>query len=165
VVPAWSAVLGALNRPFQILVVNDGSTDGTAAALARLAARVPNLRVLTHDAPRGFGASLRTALAEATQPLLLYAGIDSQYTPSDIRPMLERIELRDEVFGKQPDLINGCRAGQPRPAALRAAGGAWGLFWRVFAGLPIAETPPWYGWAEWWYKAARGGCSGCRWPT
>ena len=32
VLPAWGAVLTNLNRPFEILVVNDGSTDGTAAA-------------------------------------------------------------------------------------------------------------------------------------
>src|SRR5438477_6024694 len=103
VLPAWGAVLSALNRPFEIIVVNDGSTDTTAEVLQKRAANVPHLRVLKHDARKGFGACLRSALAEAKQPLLLYAGVDYPYTPSDIKPMLERIELRDEVFGKQPD--------------------------------------------------------------
>lgn len=151
--PAWGQVLGTLNRPFQLLVVNDGSTDGTAPVLEKLGGRVPHLRTLTHDTPRGFGACLRTALAEATQPLFLYAGLDGQYTPADIRPMLERIELRDEVFGKQPDLISGARAGQPRPALVRWLGGAWKVFWRVAAGLPITDSPPWYGWGAWWSRA------------
>ncbi|MBY0458629.1 MAG: glycosyltransferase [Gemmataceae bacterium] len=151
--PAWGALLGALNRPFQILAVDDGSTDGTGAALAKLAGRVPNLKVLAHEAPRGFGACVRTALAESTQPLFLYAGITAHYTPTDIRPMLERIELRDEVFGKQPDLISGFRAGQPRPAVVTYLGGAWKLFWRVFSGLPMPPAVPWYGWDAWWYKA------------
>lgn len=150
--PAWGILLTNLNRPVQLIVVNDGSTDGTAELLKKLATRVSHLLVLTHESRRGFGASLRTALAEATQPLFLYAGIDAQYTPGDIRPMLERIELRDEVFGKQPDLISGFRAGQPRPRSLKVLGGAWDVFWRVFAGLPITDSPPWYDWGTWWYK-------------
>ncbi len=154
--PAWGVLLNNLNRPFQLVVVNDGSTDGTAAVLGKLGSRVPHLRVLTHDTRRGFGACLRTALAEATQPLFLYAGIDGQYTPSDLRPMLERIELRDEVFGKQPDLISGFRAGQPRPPLVAWGGAVWKLFWRVFAGLPVTDPPPWYGWGPWWYRVRAG---------
>jgi glycosyltransferase involved in cell wall biosynthesis len=150
--PAWGAVLSNLNRPFEILVVNDGSTDATAATLDKLAARVPKLRVLTHETRRGFGACLRTALAEVNHPLFMYAGVDYPYTPTDIKPMLDRVELRDEVLGKQPDLISGFRAGQPRPTLVIGLAWAWKLFWRAFAGLPIAEMPPWYSWGEWWYK-------------
>ncbi len=156
VLPAWGAVLNNTGRPFEILAVNDGSTDGTAAALQKLAARVPHLRVLTHDTRRGFGACLRTALAEAKHPLFMYAGVDYPYTPTDIRPMLERIELRDEILGKQPDLISGARAGQPQPFLVKYISAAWKLFWRVFAGLPIVESPPWYGWGEWWYRVRVG---------
>ena len=156
VLPAWGAVLTNLGRPFEILVVNDGSTDGTAAALDKLAGRVPHLSVLKHDARRGFGACLRTALAEAKYPLFLYAGVDYPYTPTDIKPMLERIDLRDELLGQQPDLISGARAGQPQPFLVKYLSGAWKLFWRVFAGLPVMESPPWYGWGEWWYRARVG---------
>ena len=156
VLPAWGAVLTNLGRPFEILVVNDGSTDGTAAALDKLAGRVPHLSALTHDTRRGFGACLRTALAEARHPLFLYAGVDYPYTPTDIKPMLERIDLRDELLGKPPDLISGARAGQPRPLSVKYVGGTWKLFWRVFAGLPVMESPPWYGWGEWWYRVRVG---------
>jgi glycosyltransferase involved in cell wall biosynthesis len=156
VLPAWGAVLTNLNRPFEILVVDDGSTDGTAAALESLAKRVPHMRVICHETQRGFGACLRDALAEAKHPLLMYAGADYPYTPTDIKPMLERIDLRDEILGKQPDLISGARVGQPRPTAVVLTSGAWKLFWRVFAGLPISDPLPWYGWSEWWYRARVG---------
>jgi glycosyltransferase involved in cell wall biosynthesis len=156
VLPAWGAVLNGLNRPFEILVVNDGSTDTTAAVLEKRVTNVPHLRALAHDTHRGFGACLRTALAEATQPLFMYAGVDYPYTPTDIRPMLERIELRDEILGKQPDLISGARAGRERPAIVSWTSSAWQLFWRVFAGLPMTESPPWYGWGEGWYRVRVG---------
>jgi glycosyltransferase involved in cell wall biosynthesis len=156
VLPAWGAVLTNLNRPFEILVVNDASTDGTAAALESLAKRVPGLRVLTHDTRRGFGSCLRTALADAKHPLLHYSGVDYPYTPTDIKPMLERIDLRDELLGKQPDLISGFRVGQPRPTAVVLASWSWKLFWRAFAGLPISDSLPWYGWGEWLYRARVG---------
>src|SRR5438132_624949 len=115
VLPAWGAVLSGLNRPFEIIVVNDGSTDTTAAVLERRLMNVPRLRLITHEARCGFGACVRNALANTTQPLFLYAGVDYPYTPTDIRVMLDRIELRDEVFGKRPDLISGARAGEQRP--------------------------------------------------
>ena len=150
--PAWGAVLNGLNRPFEILVVNDGSTDTTASVLEKRVTNVPHLRVLKHDATRGFGACLRTALAEVKHALLLYAGVDYPYTPADIKPMLERIEIRDEFLGKQPDLVSGARAGQPEPDLVTYGGGAWKLFWRIFAGLPMTESPPWYGWGEWLYR-------------
>jgi glycosyltransferase involved in cell wall biosynthesis len=153
VLPAWGAVLKNLNRPFEILVVNDGSTDATAEVLQRRAGNVPQLRALAHDSRRGFGACLRTALEEAKQPLLLYTAVDYPYTPGDVRSMLERIELRDEVFGKQPDLISGARTGLTRPLPVKYAGLAWRLFWRAFAGLPMVEPLPWYGWGQWWYRA------------
>lgn len=152
VLPAWGQVLTNLNRPFEIIVVNDGSTDTTAEVLEKRAGNVPHLRVLKHDTQRGFGACLCTALAEVKQPLFMYVGVDYPYTAADIRPMLERIELRDEVFGKQPDLISGSRSGQERPPLVTWMGHVWKIFWRIFAGLPINESPPWYGWDEWWYR-------------
>ncbi len=156
VLPAWGHVLNGLNRPFEIIVVNDGSTDDTATVLEKRITNVPHLRVLKHDTRRGFGACLRTALAAATQPLFMYAGVDYPYTPSDIKPMLERIELRDAILGKQPDLISGARAGQEPPTLVTWIGGAWKWFWRVFAGLPMSPSLPWYGWSEWWYRARVG---------
>src|SRR6186713_1304252 len=45
---------------YELVIVNDGSTDGTAEILAQCAAEDPNLRVVTHVINRGYGAALKT---------------------------------------------------------------------------------------------------------
>jgi len=150
ILPGWRVVLEKTGRGFEILVVDDGSTD--APAVERVATREPHTRVLRHDARRGFGKCLRTALAETRHPLFFYTALDYPYTPSDIRTLLERIEVRDEFLNRQPDLISGCRTGLAAPALLTWGTQVWRLFWRAFGGLPIPDPTPWHGWPAFWYR-------------
>jgi len=151
---AWADVLGKSGRDYEILVVDDGSTDATPAVLEKLTAgRVKHVRVLKHDRHRGYGASLRSALEHAKYPLFLYTALDYPYSPADLRPMLDRIEVRDEVFGRQPDLISGCRTGRPAPAAVVWLGRSWRGFWRVAAGMHLQPLPAWPGLREYLYGA------------
>jgi glycosyltransferase involved in cell wall biosynthesis len=151
-IPAYGEVVGKLGRAVEILVVDDGSIDGTLAAAEQLANRHPYLRVLRHETPRGYGACIRTALSETTHPLFFYTALDYPYTPGNLRLLLERIDVRDDILGKQPDLISGCRTGLPTPAVVKWLGRGWRLFWRIFAGMPIQEPPPWHGWREFCYR-------------
>src|SRR5262245_1526460 len=145
----WRVALEKLGRGFELLVVDDASTDSTAE---KLPGREPRARVIRHDTRKGFGACLRTALAEAKHPLFFYTALDYPYTPSDIRTLLDRINLTDEILGKQPDLISGCRTGLPTPAVVKWSGRAWRLFWRLFAGMPINDPAPWHGWPAFRYR-------------
>ena len=146
VVPAWGDALARLGRDYEILVVNDGSTDTTSAILEKLAGgRVKHLNVLKHDSHKGFGASLRTALEQAKHPLFFYTALDYPYAPHDLAKLLQRIEVRDAVLGKQPDLVSGCRTGRPTPGPIAIFGKAWRLLWRVALGLQLEPLPAWPG--------------------
>lgn len=151
-IPAWGVTLEKTGRTFQIVIVDDGSTDATTEIATKLSAKVRHTRLIRHESRKGYGASLRTALAETTTPLLFYTAVDYPYTPTDLNNLLTRIELRDEILHKQPDLISGCRTGLSTPTAVHWVGKVWKLFWRVFAGLPITEELPWHGWPTFWYS-------------
>jgi dolichol-phosphate mannosyltransferase len=84
----------------QILVVNDGSTDRTAAILARH----PELTVLTHPHNRGYGAALMSAFAYAIDQdidVLVTMDCDGQHEPARIPVLLEAIHDADIVSGSR----------------------------------------------------------------
>lgn len=72
----------------EILVCDDGSRDGTAAAIAEVARRAPELRVFTHPENRGKGAAIRTLLAHATGDCVLILDADLEYEIEDAVPLL-----------------------------------------------------------------------------
>src|SRR5262245_50286178 len=76
---AWLRELDRLERPYELFVIDDASTDGTAAAADRLAASRPAVRIFRHEKRQGFGACLRTGLVAAQHPLLIYTACDYPY--------------------------------------------------------------------------------------
>ena len=81
----------ARKRIHRYAVVNDGSKDDTAVALARLEEQFPNLAVINHDGNRGYGEAektlLRFALREGAEVgIVLHS--DGQYSPEKIPEML-----------------------------------------------------------------------------
>jgi glycosyltransferase involved in cell wall biosynthesis len=148
VVSAWASYLDKRDRDDELILVDDGSTDGTAERAAALGERYPRLVVLRHEQPRGEGAALRTALAAARRPLLFYTLCDPHYQPGDL----------DRLLAKRPDparpdleidhvhLASGCRIRGPVPLPLRALGLLWRVFCRIVFAHWLARPPGWLGW-------------------
>src|SRR5262245_39071464 len=72
VVRSWVAVLDERKQPYEILLLDDGSSDATRVQAENLALQLPQLHVLHHATCRGLGAALRTGIAAAKHPLLFY---------------------------------------------------------------------------------------------
>jgi glycosyltransferase involved in cell wall biosynthesis len=86
----------------EIVLVDDGSTDGTRALLRDLETD-PFLRILYHDKNQGKGAALRTGFQGATGDVILIQDADLEYNPKEYPALLEPIQagLADVVYGSR----------------------------------------------------------------
>jgi glycosyltransferase involved in cell wall biosynthesis len=92
----------AVPLDMEVLVVDDGSRDGTRELLVGLSRRLP-IRALYHDVNHGKGRAVRTALAEATGEIVIVQDGDLEYDPEDYPKLIAPI-LRGEtnvVYGSR----------------------------------------------------------------
>jgi glycosyltransferase involved in cell wall biosynthesis len=151
VVNDWLTYLQGLERDWELLLVDDGSSDGTAASADTLAKQSPRLRVLKHATHQGEGSALRTAVAQARFPLLFYALCDPRYRPSQLNSMLVETQQGNPDVPPCPlidtvHLTVGYHAGVRGPWAFWMLGLAWRAFSYLLFSVSLPRLPGWLGW-------------------
>jgi glycosyltransferase involved in cell wall biosynthesis len=102
----------ATKLPSEIIVVDDGSKDGTRDLLAGFDGK-EKVRVILHEKNQGKGAAVRTGLAAATGEILLVQDADLEYDPRDYPTLLKPLEENNA------DVVYGSRfLGGPRRVAM-----------------------------------------------
>ncbi len=109
IIPRILTALGGSRGEAEVLVVDDASTDGTAAA-----ARAAGARVVTHPYNLGNGAAVKTGIRNARGELVLLMDADGQHRPEDIPRLLAETGTYDLVVGAR---TAGSHAGAHRLAA------------------------------------------------
>lgn len=88
---------------FEILVVDDGSTDTTASEVRRVLPDAPHTRLLRHETNRGYGAALRTGFEAARFELVAFTDADCQFDLSELAALARRAGEVPVVVGRRVD--------------------------------------------------------------
>jgi glycosyltransferase involved in cell wall biosynthesis len=101
-------VASRLTPDFEVIVVNDGSSDATAGICDELARTYPQVRVIHHAHNRGYGGALRTGFAAATKELVAYTDGDAQYDPAELAVLWNQLT-------PEADMVNGYKISRSDP--------------------------------------------------
>jgi len=104
----------ARERGYEVIVIDDGSTDGTVGVASRHGAKL-----VSHPLNKGYGASLKTGIRNATHDLILMMDSDGQHDQSMIDRVLEHAERYDMVVGARTKMV-GIRAPGKKLLAITA---------------------------------------------
>lgn len=90
-------------RDFELVIVDDGSTDKTPRLIEELAARDSRVVAARHERPRGKGSALRTGFALASGDVLVVLDADLEYLPSELPALLRPLDegYADVVYGSR----------------------------------------------------------------
>jgi glycosyltransferase involved in cell wall biosynthesis len=97
-----------LTPDYEVIVVNDGSSDATAAVADELARTYPQVRVIHHPKNRGYGGALQTGIRSATKELIFYTDGDAQYDPGELSLLWSHLT-------PEADLANGYKISRSDP--------------------------------------------------
>lgn len=124
--------LKKLKLAYEIIIVNDGSTDATGEIAERLARENPNIRVIHHPKNLGYGEALKSGFYNARYDTIVYTDGDGQFDFSEVTKFLEEIGDHDVVIGY--------RIKRQDPFLRRLFGKGWKLTLRAIFGLTLKDV-------------------------
>lgn len=124
-------VLEDLRADYEVLVVNDGSSDETGRIADRIAAANPRIRVIHHPRNLGYGAALQSGFRGATRELVFYTDGDGQFDLNEMPPLLPLI--------REYDIVSCFRIDRQDPAFRKASGWLWTRFTGLLFSLNLRD--------------------------
>ena len=123
-----SEVAQTLDREYEIILVNDGSSDRTGEIGRQLEEHVPHFRLVEHYPNRGYGGALKAGFDAATKDLIAFYPADAQFDFGEIERLLEAVEEQDA------DVVCGYRFNRQDNAVRKLNAFGWNMVVRLFFG-------------------------------
>lgn len=124
-------VLEKVTNTWEIIIVNDGSKDGTRKVAEKLSKNDKRIRVINHKVNRGYGGALKTGFKAAKYPWVAFTDSDGQFDFSEIEKLI--------VHKDKADLILGYRLQRADSLARKIYTFIWALIPRVIFGMKVKD--------------------------
>ena len=130
--PVAIAAFEATGRSFEVVVVDDGSSDRTAEVVREWGARDPRVRLVQHSANAGYGAALRSGFREALGQWVMFTDADFQFDLKEVGRLLAHVHAYD--------IVAGYRSPRRDPWNRRLNAWAWGRLVNATFDLRIRDV-------------------------
>ena len=121
-----------LSGDWEVIVIDDGSSDGSRELLLKLQHQVPQLKLVMHEKNRGYGGALRSGFKAATKNLIFYTDGDGQYDVKELPFLWEKLD-------NDIDIVNGYKIKRSDPAHRIIIGWIYQEVMRLVFWLPIRD--------------------------
>lgn len=129
---ARSALLDSVDE-FEIIVVDDGSSDGSSTALDGLREEVPELIIVRHATNRGYGGALISGFGASTKQWIFYTDGDAQYDASELVRCIDAVH-------PNTDVVQGWKLQRGDPWYRKAIGRGYHHAVRLLFNLHVRDT-------------------------
>ena len=116
---------------FEVLIINDGSTDGTRELADQLAERFPQVRALHHAVNRGYGGAVKTGIASCTLDWIFFTDGDGQFDVGELPKLL--------AHAAENDAVVGYRINRQDPQHRKLFAFCWGQLIRLLFGFKVRD--------------------------
>jgi glycosyltransferase involved in cell wall biosynthesis len=127
------AILPSVTDDYEVLVINDGSSDGTASLLDELSKEDSHVKPIHHETNRGYGGALQSGFANATKEFVFYTDGDGQY---DVRELTRLLPLMKPGI----DVVNGYKSKRADSLHRVIIGKIYNRTARLLFRLPIRDV-------------------------
>ena len=110
-------VLETISDDYEVIIVDDGSTDQTAQVAKKLTQQSPHVRLVQHPVNQGYGAALQSGFGAATKQWVFYTDGDGQFDINELPPLIDLID--------QYDIVTCYRINRQDPLLRKFNGWAW----------------------------------------
>lgn len=126
-------ILAQVAKDYEIIIVNDASTDNTAETLKTLKRKIPFLKIITHGKNRGYGGALISGFNNASKEYIFYTDADGQYDVFELKKLVAAMDNRT-------DIVTGYKLQRSDPWYRLIIGKVYNQLLKVLLGLKVRDV-------------------------